>query len=129
MHTNASRLVVVLPLIVVTAIGIAGCSSKNKEAPGPAVAEINGAINSGTFDTTATLDCAQGKSLNVGGSGNTLTVTGTCAAVNIGGDKNKVTFQTVDKELVVVGENNTVTYHQGDPQIQNLGAGNTIAKS
>ena len=36
--------------------------------------EIGNTINYGSFGTTADIDCADGKSLNVGGSNNTLTV-------------------------------------------------------
>ena len=46
--------------------------------------------------TTTTLDCASGKSLNVAGSDNTLTVTGTCATASIGGTSNKITFDKVE---------------------------------
>jgi hypothetical protein len=120
--------VVIGSVAVVTALGLASCGSKNKEAPGPPVAEINNTINDGSFGSTSKLDCADGKSLNIGGSKNTLTVTGRCGSVNIGGDDNKVTFEKVDTEIVVVGLNNTVTYRDGDPQIQDLGSGNTITK-
>ena len=61
--------------------------------------EIGNTINYGSFGTTADIDCADGKSLNVGGSNNTLTVKGTCANVNIGGADNKITFDKIDKEL------------------------------
>ena len=40
-----------------------------------------------------------GKSLNVGGSNNTLTVKGSCASVNIGGADNKVVFDKIGTEL------------------------------
>ena len=53
--------------------------------------EVGNTINYGSFGTTADIDCADGKSLNIGGSNNTLTVKGTCANVNIGGADNKVT--------------------------------------
>ena len=42
--------------------------------------EIGNTINYGSFGTTADIDCADGKSLNIGGSNNTLTVKGTCAS-------------------------------------------------
>ena len=38
--------------------------------------EVGNTINYGSFGTTADIDCADGKSLNVGGSNNTLTVHG-----------------------------------------------------
>ena len=91
-------------------------------------AEIGNTINYLSVGTTADIDCADGKSLNVGGSNNKLTIQGTCANVNIGGADNTVTLDQVDKELSVVGFNNTVTYKQGDPKINDTGSGNKISK-
>jgi hypothetical protein len=90
--------------------------------------EIGNTINYGSFGTTADIDCAEGKSLNVGGSNNSLTVKGTCASVNIGGADNKITFDNIDEDLSVVGLNNTVTYKAGDPKVEDLGSGNKISK-
>jgi hypothetical protein len=121
--------------IAACALGLAGCGSSNQtNAPtatvgsSGAAVEIGNTINYGSFGTTADLDCANGKSLNVGGSNNTLTVKGTCASVNIGGADNKITFEKVDKEMSVVGLNNTVRYKDGDPKIDDLGSGNKISK-
>jgi Protein of unknown function (DUF3060) len=122
--------------IVACALGLAGCGSESKETNTPtatvgssgAQVEIGNTINYGSFGTTADIDCGDGKSLNVGGSNNTLTVKGTCASVNIGGADNKITFDKVDKELSVVGLNNTVTYKEGDPKVDDLGSGNKISK-
>ena len=115
-------------IVVIAVLGITGCSSKKQTVDKPPVAEINNTINDGTFGKTDTLNCAQGKSLNIGGSKNTFTVKGTCGSVVIGGDENKVSFEKVDTEIVVAGLNNTVTYLDGDPNIQDLGTGNTITK-
>lgn len=120
--------VVVGSMVVITALGITGCASKKQEADKPPVAEMGNTINDGTFGKTDTLDCADGKSLNIGGSENTLTVKGRCASVIIGGDDNRITFDKVDTELIVAGLNNTVTYRNGDPQVQDLGDGNRITK-
>jgi hypothetical protein len=122
--------------IAACAVGLAGCGSGGDKTPAPtatagssgAAVEIGNTINYGSFGTTADLDCASGKSLNVGGSNNTLTIKGTCAKVNIGGADNKITVETVDKELSVVGLNNTVTYKNGDPKINDTGSGNKISK-
>ncbi|HVQ51912.1 MAG TPA: DUF3060 domain-containing protein [Mycobacterium sp.] len=121
--------------IAACALGVAGCGSGDDKTPATATAgtsgaavEIGNTINYGSFGTTADLDCASGKSLNVGGSNNTLTIKGTCAKVNIGGADNKVTLDTVDKELSVVGLNNTVTYKNGDPKVDDFGSGNKISK-
>ncbi|MDT5247222.1 MAG: hypothetical protein QOD36_4598, partial [Mycobacterium sp.] len=115
--------------IAACAVGLAGCGSGGDKTPAPtatagssgAAVEIGNTINYGSFGTTADLDCASGKSLNVGGSNNTLTIKGTCAKVNIGGADNKITVETVDKELSVVGLNNTVTYKNGDPKTNDTG--------
>jgi len=129
-----ARLAAVLATGAVAAL--AGCSSDSNTAPPTATAgtsgaqvEIGNTINYGSFGTTADVDCGDGKALNVGGSNNTLTVTGICSSVNIGGADNKITLQQIDKDLSVVGLNNTVTYTAGDPKVNNLGSGNDIKKS
>ena len=127
MRTSISKIIVAL-MVLLAALSVPGCGSKKKEVEKPPVAEINNTINDGTFEKTDTLDCADGKSLNIGGSKNTLTVKGRCASVVIGGDDNKITFDKVDTELIVAGLNNTVTYRNGDPQVQDLGTGNSITK-
>ncbi|MCV7224065.1 DUF3060 domain-containing protein [Mycolicibacterium elephantis] len=121
----------------VAAVVLAGCGSESDDTNTPtatagtsgAQVEIGNTINYGSFGTTADIDCADGKSLNIGGSNNTLTVKGTCANVNIGGADNKVTFERIEKELSVVGLNNTVTYTDGDPKINDTGRDNRINKS
>ena len=90
--------------------------------------EIGNTINYGSVGTTADIDCADGKSLNIGGSNNKLTVKGTCANVNVGGADNTLTIDQVDKGISVVGFNNTVTYKQGDPSINDTGSGNKVSK-
>ena len=122
-------------LLACVAVGVAGCgggSSPNKPTAtagtSGAQVEIGNTINYGSFGTTADIDCANGKSLNVGGSNNTLTVKGTCSSVNVGGAENKITFQQIDKDISVVGVNNTVTYQNGDPKVSDLGSGNQINK-
>ena len=122
--------------IAACTLALAGCGSESNESKAPsatagtsgAAVEIGNTINYGSFGTTADIDCADGKSLNVGGSNNTLTVKGTCASVNIGGADNKITFDKIDKDLSVVGLNNTVTYKDGDPKVNDLGSGNKISK-
>ena len=118
-------------------LGVAGCGSDTDGSPASlsATAGSSGAqimfgntINYGSFGTTATIDCADGKSLNVGGSNNTLTVSGTCSAVNVGGADNKITLAKVDNDLSVVGLNNTIVYSDGEPRVNNLGTGNDIRK-
>ena len=82
-------------------LGLSACGSTSEDTSDPtatagssgAQVEIGNTINYGSFGTTADIDCADGKSLNVGGSNNTLTITGTCANVNIGGADNRITFE------------------------------------
>lgn len=128
------------PLLFVAAaavaLGVAGCGAESSDTTDPTVTagtsgaqvEVGNTINYGSFGTKAEIDCADGKSLNVGGSNNTLTVTGTCASVNVGGADNRITFDTIDNDLSVVGINNTVKYTDGDPRVDNLGSGNKIEK-
>ncbi|BBX18580.1 hypothetical protein CRI77_08000 [Mycolicibacterium duvalii] len=118
------------------ALTLAGCGATSEDDTDPtatagssgAQIEIGNTINYGSFSTTTEIDCADGKSLNVGGSNNTLTVVGTCANVNIGGSDNRINFDRVDKELSVVGLNNTVTYRAGDPQVNDTGNNNSITR-
>lgn len=121
---------------VALAVGMTACGSSGEGGDNPsatagtsgAQVEIGNTINYGSFGTTADIDCAEGKSLNVGGSNNTLTVKGNCANVNVGGADNKISFERVDAELSVVGLNNTVTYREGDPTINDTGSNNTVTK-
>ena len=122
--------------VTATLVVLAGCGSDSTDTNAPSVTagtsgaqvEIGNTINYGSFGTTADIDCADGKSLNVGGSNNTLTVKGTCASVNIGGADNKITFETVNDSISVVGLNNTVTYAAGDPKVDDRGSGNSVTK-
>jgi hypothetical protein len=120
----------------VLVFGAVGCGSNGTDTNAPTATagtsgvqvEVNNTINYGSFGTTADIDCADGKSLNVGGSNNTLTVKGTCASVNISGADNKITFDKVDKDISVIGFNNAVSYKDGDPKLNDLGSGNTVKK-
>lgn len=115
-----------IPVAVGTALLLAGCGSAPDRA-GSKV-EVGTTINYGSFGTKADIDCGQGKSLNVGGSNNTLKVTGTCASVSVGGADNTITVNRIDGELSVVGLNNRVTYRSGDPVVNDTGTGNQISK-
>lgn len=118
------------------ALGLAGCGSQDGDTPGPSATagedgvrvEIANTINYGSFGTTTEIDCADGKSLNIGGSNNTLTVLGTCANVNVGGTDNRITVERVDNEISVTGFNNTLTYRDGDPTVSDTGRGNNIGR-
>lgn len=123
-----------IALVAAAALTLAACGSNSSDTNSPtatagksgAQVEVGNTINYGSFGTNTEIDCADGKSLNVGGSNNTLTVKGTCSSVNIGGADNKITFDKIDKELSVVGLNNAITYKGGEPKVNNLGSGNTI---
>ena len=131
MSACSPRLVVALATV---ALGLAGCGGSNSNSPTMTLGtsgvqvEIANTINYGSVGTTADIDCAEGKSLTIGGSNNTLTVKGTCANVNIGGADNKVTFEKIEAGLSVVGLNNTVSYTEGDPKVNDTGSGNSIRK-
>lgn len=136
MTPSLSLRVVGCAVALSASLGLTACGSNSQDTDNPtatagssgAQVEIGNTINYGSFGTTADIDCADGKSLNVGGSNNTLTVTGTCANVNIGGADNKITFERVDAELSVVGLNNTVTYRDGDPKVNDTGSNNSVSK-
>ena len=129
-----------MPLLIgvtsAVAIGLAGCGSDSNDTNSPtatvgtsgAQVEIGNTINYTSIGSTAEIDCADGKSINVGGNNNKLTVKGTCANANIGGADNTVTMERIDNGLSVVGFNNTVTYKQGDPKVNDTGSGNKISK-
>jgi hypothetical protein len=138
MRTNSTGLAAwVGGVALVIAFGLTGCGSGSNDANPPtatagtsgAQVEVGNTINYGSFGTTADIDCADGKSLNVGGSNNTLTVKGTCASVSIGGADNKINLGKVDKDISVVGINNTITYSNGDPKVNDLGSGNSTKKN
>jgi hypothetical protein len=120
-------------VVMTTTWTLAGCAAHNDSTAPPAgapdtSAEVSYTVNYGSFGTTATIDCAKGKSLNVGGSNNTLTVTGRCWGVNIGGMDNRIAFEKISYEISVVGLNNSITYKEGDPTVSDLGSGNSITK-
>ena len=131
-----AHLTLLTSVAAAVAIGAAGCGAKSGDTNTPtatlgtsgAQVEIGNTINYASTGTTAEIDCAHGKSINIGGNNNKLTVKGTCANANIGGADNTVMMDRVDKGLSVVGFNNTVTYKQGDPKINDTGSGNKISK-
>lgn len=114
----------------VAVLALAGCGSGGGDSAksSGAQVEVGNTINYGSYGTTAQIDCADGKALNVGGSNNTLTVHGRCSSVNIGGADNKITLDTIELDLSVVGLNNTVIYKGGEPRVGNLGTGNDIKR-
>jgi len=75
---------------------------------------------------TKSVDCA-GQGVEISGSANKLTLTGTCTSVSVNGSRNEVTIADVG-EIAVNGSFNTVTWSAGDPKTSNNGQGNTISK-
>lgn len=119
--------------ILAAAVCVAGCGGSKDAASKPsrsksfnAQLEFGHTINYGSFGTTAEVDCADGKSLNVGGSNNTLRVRGTCESVNVSGADNRITVERVNKSLTITGLDNTVTYRRGEPKVDDNGSGNTV---
>ncbi|MCP9275347.1 DUF3060 domain-containing protein [Mycolicibacterium arenosum] len=112
-------------------LAVAGCGGDSptvKASDSAVQVEISNTINYGSTGTTTTLDCADGKSLTIGGSNNTVTVTGRCASVNVGGADNKVTLDAVSGDITTVGLNNSVVYRDGEPTINDVGTDNSITK-
>jgi hypothetical protein len=110
-----------------TSTGAAATTTSGGNSANTSV-QIGNSLEYGSFNTTATLDCANGKSLNVAGSNNTLTVTGTCETVSIGGTGNKITIDKINTRITVLGVQNTITYKDGDPKVDNIGTNNDIKK-
>ena len=110
--------------------GATNSASSHSGKPKRATAqlEFGNTINYGAFGTNTQVNCDDGKSLNVGGSNNTLAVRGHCESVNILGADNRLVVDAVDRTLTIAGLNNSVTYRRGDPKIEDHGSGNTIAK-
>ena len=124
----------ILAVTAASTVTLAGCGSENQQqdaatatvGTGGAQVDVGNMINYGSFGTTAEIDCAEGKSLTVGGSNNTLTVRGTCASVHVGGADNTIKVDAVSDKISVVGINNRITYKSGDPKVENLGNANEI---
>ncbi|MEO8815293.1 MAG: DUF3060 domain-containing protein [Mycobacterium sp.] len=121
--------------ILAVVVGAAGCGGSNNGASKPsrsksfeAQMEFGHTINYGSFGTTAEVDCVDGKSLNVGGSNNTLRVRGTCESVHVIGADNRITVERVNKSLLITGFGNTVTFRAGEPKVDDNGSGNTVNK-
>lgn len=124
-------------VIGLVAAGLGGCgNAKNTAAHSDpskvkrvtSQLEFGDTINYGAFGTNTEVDCADGKSLNVGGSNNTLKVKGDCTVVSIAGADNRITLNKVDRSLTITGLNNAVTYRTGEPKVDDRGSGNTVRR-
>jgi hypothetical protein len=115
--------------ITALVLGVTGCDDSAQVAP-PKRLSMSSNVNMidyGSFGTTSAVDCADGKSLNVAGSNNRLTVRGRCEAVSVAGADNRITVERVDKSLTITGLNNSVSYRGGEPTVDDRGSGNTVA--
>lgn len=137
MLTRVPHAVLILGVGATAAVfTLSACGSESSDTTSPSATagssgvnvEVGNTINYMSVGTTTEIDCADGKSLTVGGTNNTLTVKGTCANVNIGGSDNKITFERIDKGLTIIGLNNTVSYAAGDPKVNNTGSNNKVSK-
>lgn len=129
---NLRPILVAGAALLAVGAGVAGCDSEPapksaRIAKGYADAQFSDTITYRSFGTTSAVDCADGKSLNVAGSNNSLTVRGRCEAVNVAGADNRITVERVEKSLTVTGLNNSVTYRGGEPTVDDRGSGNVIA--
>ncbi|MCP3162288.1 DUF3060 domain-containing protein [Myxococcus qinghaiensis] len=84
-------------------------------------------------DRTVTHDCADGGKVEIVGSDNKVTLTGTCELVEVTGSDNKVTVHTA-RRIETTGSGNSVTWKQGaekgkKPRISNTGSNNRIAQA
>ncbi len=120
-HSAAALAAVTTPLLALT---LSGCGSGDDQPA--ARTDVGNLITYGSFGTTADIDCGRGKSLNVGGSNNTLKVVGDCASVSVSGADNTITVERIDGDLTVVGLNNSVTYKAGEPAVDDSGVGNRV---
>ncbi|HEU0191162.1 MAG TPA: DUF3060 domain-containing protein [Mycobacterium sp.] len=122
--------------ILTAAIVLTGCGAFTATGPASpastdrsksnAQREIGNVINYDPSGTTTQLDCGDGKSLNVRGSNNKLTVKGSCTSVAISGADNRIGVERIDKSLTITGLANTVSYRGGHPRLDDRGSGNTV---
>lgn len=84
-------------------------------------------------DRTVVHDCADGGKVEIVGSDNKVTLTGTCELVEVTGSDNKVTAH-IARRIETTGSGNSVTWKQGaekgkKPRISNTGSNNRIAQA
>ncbi|WP_342375167.1 DUF3060 domain-containing protein [Myxococcus stipitatus] len=83
--------------------------------------------------STVTHDCGDGGTVEIVGSNNKVTLTGTCEAVEVTGSNNTVTVHTV-RRIETTGSVNSVTWKHGPergkkPRVSNTGSKNRIAQA
>ena len=123
---RATRRITAVAVAAATAAaaGVTGCGGEQPR-PNPGGAET---VGYGSVGTSAQIDCAAGKSLDVTGSNNSLTVLGACWTVRVSGADNRIRLERVDGDLSVTGLNNIIDYRHGDPAVHDEGSGNRISR-
>lgn len=111
-----------------SASGTAETTSTGVLPTGSTSVQVGDTMVYASVGQTATVACEAGKSLNVTGSDNTLTVTGACETLSVGGTKNNITVDKVNTRITILGMDNTVTYKDGEPKVDKLGPNNTVTK-
>ncbi|OBF26844.1 DUF3060 domain-containing protein [Mycobacterium sp. ACS4331] len=126
---------VLLAAVPALAFGLIGCGSdepaattESSTATAPAPTGYGRTLHYSSFGTKADIDCGDRRPLDVSGSNNTLTVTGTCASVTVSGADNRLRVTDVADSIVVTGLNNTVVYDNGEPEVTDSGTGNDIRR-
>lgn len=99
---NAQRLaapVMSAGILAGAALGLAGTAAAQPQ---------NDTITYDLSGVTASIDCGHGGALQVSGSHDVLTVTGSCSALHISGDANRLTVAGVTDIIDLSGSGNTV---------------------
>ena len=124
-HVKARSAITIGVVIMSLTVVSSGCSKKESTSATTASGAPADTVMYDSTGTTQTLDCASGKSLNVTGDKNTLTVTGTCAELRVGGNGNQIKCAEVTKLVVTTGTDNKITCKAGQASVDDTG-GNTI---
>ena|SRR5687768_16517481 len=99
-------------------------------AVAPARAEPTWSLDAS--ETTYSYVCGGGDRIAINGHGNTVSVTGECAALEVNGSNNRVEIAAVG-EIRVDGDNNDIRYERAlkgkKPTIKKKGASNTVRRA
>lgn len=101
-HRNTRRLaapILTATILAGAALGLAGT----------AVAQpTTDTTHFGASGVTASIDCGDNGALQIDGSHDVLTTTGTCSSLHVAGDANRITVQKVTATIDLSGNGNTV---------------------
>jgi hypothetical protein len=87
-----------------------------------AVAKVDGGTAFTGVAQTKTYACSDGEDVDVGGTNNSISLTGKCGRITIAGIGNSVSLDTA-ASIEAGGRNNTVTYASGEPKVTKPGTG------